>query len=285
MKRYKRQKVVYNGQNFILTMVKKGEKDDKIVILCTDFSLHDPISLKCKPMYNNCTILGMYFKDDDPERKKLTLRRRIIYRLKPERFGCKGLKQAGEELATFINNLEDEKEVVLQFIAKSARMTFMAEFNETLLKKEKVKTVALSVPFLGTKAVNKQETKECLNKLEFHTSEQFSSHHIIDDEIATGMKLEKLVFPPNLTLISSSLFLENYFDYPVSFYERINPINLFFEFLAKKLEKSENTRASNGIITLKSQEAIATDFRIYASLANTFSNKHVKELVQKIIDE
>lgn len=285
--RYKGQPIIYNGKNFILTLVKQEKETAPIVIGCTDFSINDPISLKYKSQYNNCTELALYFKDDNPEIKQLSFRKKIIKKFMPYKFGCNGLKDTATELAFYINEIEVP--VILQFVCKSARMLFTETFKK-YLKKREISIIALSVPFLGTKVIMKQEVKKALNCLEYSISEFFSSHHIIDDEIATSAKLGKIVVPEckNITIFSSTLSKHDITTFPILKTDK-KIINLFFKFLGRKLEKSEGESSSNGFITLKSQESIDIPdvnlIRIYDSLANIFKNRHVKLITQNIIDD
>ena len=271
----------YNGRNFVIIELQRGKEGEPVFIGCTDFSITDPYINIQRHLYTGCTELALYFKDDADEQSDVNL----------EYKGCKGLESAAEELAEFINQLNEH--VVLEFLCKSALMLHLPQFVDNMINKEKVHINALYVPFLGTCATERHTLMMHLNDVQFAIAEFFSSHHQIDDEIRRDSALLKKVvsltddfecFYYSATLNSKTKIY--YFTKPKGIKNSL--MTCFFKFLGKKLEKVEGVTDSNGLVTLKSQEhslkVPSECVRLYDSMAHVFYHKQIVNDIQKVID-
>lgn len=298
MRYFQGRKVFYEGKNFIVTLVKAGNMGEPLFFGCTDFSVTDPWIMKQRHMYENCTELALIFKCDDPTIKRPELmshrERKILYK-NPDYFGCEGLRSSAKEFAGLINSIKNNG-VVVQFQMKSGLMICTDDFSENLEKLD-VCLFALSVPFKGTKTVEPDEVGKALNSFQKEKMyDPMYSSHIIDYEISrakapelVGKSLEKV------TIISSGLrsaYEYNSYIWP-SKMEVLNPIHLAFKYVGSKLEKAEHTKkGSNGAVTIESQEGWMemrknpkAYYRIYEDALGTFTNRHVREIVQKEINK
>lgn len=293
MESYFDQPIVYNGRNFILTLVKKGGEGQPFVVINNGFTIKDPFSIPVKSCCQDAWIFGLYYKLSAPSLsfpKKL----RVKYYLKthPEYFGCKGLEEAGKELRNLVKTQMTRNSVILVGFTKSATMLLKSgpyPFNVT---------IDGICPILeGTFSIMPDVMKQYLGII-YPLVGWIDSQHIVDEDIRVGSEyLRKEDYSDieqnDVYLVASSL------DKKVSHTWKdvlklsnlcCLPLALIMDKIVSNHNLDDTGYRSNGFLSLKTQlpkfeinkERVTI---LYCSMPTTLSHKEVTLLIQKQIDE
>ncbi len=164
--------VLYNSSNLLLIETRRS-KENIAYMLCDGMSMSMDkkynIPVKWDPYMTIPTIEGY------PELKGDLI---MIY----FPFECAGLKEAGLELATYINdNMKKYDQIVL--IGHSKGGVCLANIAKWL--ERRVYMILISAPFLGTNMVNKDKVRRRLTMpLEYKIYERFYNQHKVDLDLA-----------------------------------------------------------------------------------------------------
>lgn len=86
--KYRGQRIVYNGRNFILTLVKEGKRGETYLIINNGWTMYDPFSVPVKPDFPNAWIFDLYYKLSNPQIHFPKRRReKKLFIKRPEFFG------------------------------------------------------------------------------------------------------------------------------------------------------------------------------------------------------
>lgn len=290
---YLNQKVVYNGRNFILTLVQEGRSPkDTIVIINNGWTMKDPFCLPVEPMCQEAYVLGLYYKLSDPSISfpKNNRIKRMLQK-HPEFFGCQGLLKAEKELEELVNVQLKSKGVILVGFTKSANMLLnQSHFHS------KVTINAICPMFEGTfstiPAIMKKELPFVYPCISWILSE-----HIVDEDISVNSEYLKkadysMAEKMDVNVVISTL------DLKVEHTKKDlwNPVNLFFWLVSPIMDRTVRKYAldntgykSNGFISFKSQLpsfAITGELiMLWASMPMTLKHPKVQEMLQKQINE
>lgn len=290
---YFNQPVVYNGRNFILTLVKEGIEGEPFVIINNGWTIKDPFSGPIKQSYHNCWIIGLYYKLSDPkllEPKKGRIQR--LWKKHPEYFGCRGLLDSGKELERLVKDQMSWEEVIIVGFTKSATMIL-----NHVVWPENVTINAICPIFYGTYSTMPEIMKKYMH-IFWKLVDWILSEHIVDEDISVGSEyLENADYSGieeiNVNVVISSLdkkFLR-------IGKELFHPANLFFKvfspIMERTIEKQEGPQEykSNGFLSFETQHPPfiyqCPPFRVlefvYASMPTTLNHPTVKSMIQKQI--
>lgn len=287
---YFNQPVVYNGRNFILTLVKEGMEGEPIVIINNGWAMKDPFSKPIKPSYQNCQIYGLYYKLSDPkllEPKRGRIKR--IWKKHPEYFGCRGLLDSGKELERLVKDQMSWENIILVGFTKSATMILNG-----VSWSENVTIDAICPIFKGTYSVMPEVMKKHLHCFWYLISWIYSGH-LVDDDIAVGAKyLEESDYAglkkADVNVIISILDREVEHTWK----DVIHPVNLFFKICSPIIdgiiykEEGEQPHKSNGFLSYLTQRPpfknkIIENGHVYSSMPTTLNHPIVKSMIQKQI--
>lgn len=286
---YFNQPVVYNGRNFILTLVKEGKKGEPIVIINNGWTIKDPFSKPVRPSYKNAWILGLYYKLSDP--KLLEPKRGRIKKLwkeNPEYFGCKGLMDSGKELEKLVVKQMSWDKVIIVGFTKSATMIL----NNVSWSKN-VTINAICPIFKGTYSTIPKTMKKHMH-IFWKLVEWILSEHIVDEDISVGS--DYLEYADYSKLESTKVYIKmSSLDNNVSstLKEKIQPVNVLFKIFSPIMEKvlkcedGEQQYRSNGFLSFNTQwppDSMEANLEcIYASMPMALNHPKVKSMIQKQI--
>lgn len=285
------QPVVYDGRNFILTLVKKGKPGETYLIINNGWTIKDPFSLPIKDEFPNAWVFGLYYKLSNPDilqpkRKRV---KKLLKRHK-EFFGCEGLYEAGKELEQLVREKMSFKQVLLVGHTKSANM-----FLNSVEYGPNVDIIAICPMFEGNLATMEEMLKKYFGKLS-PIACNIVTDHIIDRDISIGSRYLKnanysKVKSEQVTVVISSL------DEKIrhSWKDTINPANLFFGLISiitdkaiREQELDDTGYKSNAFLSYKTQFppfSVSKIITVYASLPITLNHRVVMELINRKIVE
>lgn len=285
------QPVVYDGRNFILTLVKKGKPGETYLIFANGWTIKDPFSHPVRDEFPNAWIFGLYYKLSNPDilqprRKRV---KKLLKRHK-EFFGCEGLYEAGKELEQLVREKMSFKQVLLVGHTKSANM-----FLNSVEYGPNVDIIAICPMFEGNLATMEEMLKKYFGKLS-PIAHNILTDHIVDREIRVGSRYLKTANYSNVkseqvTVVISSL------DERIrhSWKDNINPANLFFGLISiitdkaiREQELDDTGYKSNAFLSYKTQFppfSVSKIITVYASLPITLNHRVVMELINRKIVE
>lgn len=290
---YLNQKVVYNGRNFILTLVQEGRTPkDTIVIINNGWTMNDPFCQPVKPMCQDAYVFGLYYKLSDPfisfpknNRIKKMLQKN------PEFFGCQGLLMAEKELEELVNTQLNGRNVILVGFTKSANM-LLNHSNYSA----NVTIDAICPMFEGTFSTIPAIMKKELSFI-YPCVGWILSEHIVDEDISVNSEYLKkadysMAEKMNVNVVISTL--DSKVEHTIK--DLWNPINLFFWLVSPIMDRTVRKHAldstsykSNGFIAFKSQIppfAIKGKLiTVWASMPMTLKHPKVQEMLQRQIDD
>lgn len=289
---YFNQPIVYNGRNFILTLVKRGKPGETYLIINNGWTIKDPFSHPIKDEFPNAWIFGLYYKLSNPDILQ-PQRKRIKKLLKKHKefFGCEGLYDAGKELEQLVKEKMSSKEVLLVGSTKSANMLLNdVEYSSN------VDIIAICPMFDGNLATIEEMLKKYFG-IFYPITHEILTDHIVDRDISTGSDYLKnanysKTKPEQVTVVISSLDERIWHSWK----ECINPANVFFGFISIITDKAireqqldETGYKSNAFLSYKTQFppfSVSKIIKVYGSLPTTMGHKRVKELINsKIIEK
>lgn len=285
------QPIVYDGRNFILTLVKKGKPGETCLIINNGWTIKDPFSLPIRDEFPNAWVFGLYYKLSNPDilRPRRKRVKKLLKRHK-EFFGCEGLYEAGKELEQLVREKMSSKEVLLVGHTKSANMLL----NDVVYGSN-VDIIAICPMFEGNLATMPEMLEKYFGKFS-RIACNILTEHIVDRDISVGSRYIKNanysgVNPEKVTVVISSLderIRHNWKD-------TINLANVFFGLLsiitdkAIREQKLDDTGyKSNAFLSYKTQFPpfpVSKIITVYASLPITLKNKAVKKLINNKINE
>lgn len=285
------QPVVYDGRNFILTLVKKGKSGETYLIINNGWTIKDPFSRSVRDEFSNAWIFGLYYKLSNPDILQ-PKRKRVKKLLKKHKefFGCEGLLEAGKELEQLVKEKMASKEVLLVGFTKSANMLL----NDVSYGSN-VDIIAICPMFEGNLATMSEMLEKYLGKLS-SIAHNILTDHIVDRDISVGSRYLKTanyskVKSEQVTVVISSLDERIWHSWK----DTINPANLFFGLIsiitdkAIREQKLDDTGyKSNAFLSYKTQFppfSISRIITVYASLPITLANRDVKKLINRKISE
>lgn len=288
---YFNQPIVYDGRNFILTLVKKGKPGETYLIISNGWTIKDPFSNPVRDEFPNAWVFGLYYKLSNPdilqprrERVKKLLKRHNEF------FGCEGLYDAGKELEQFVREKMSSKEVLLVGHTKSANMLL----NDVSYSSN-VDIIAICPMFEGNLATMPEMLEAYFGVFSSITCEILTDH-IVDRDISVGSRYLKYanyskVKSKQVTVVISSLDEKIQHNWK----DTINPFNVFFRLISiitdkaiKEQQLDETGYKSNAFLSYKTQFPpfpVSKIITVYASLPTTLGNRKVKELINKKIKE
>ena len=164
-------------------------------------------------------------------------------------FECRGLQQAGEELAEYINkNMKEYSKIVV--IGHSKAGVCVANMSRMLNRK--CVLIFVSAPFEGTILTNEEEIKAKVSKVEYAVYRKYYNRHLVD-----------------LDIMPNSSFLREIADF--SGVERHPCINVISECTyprtildlgCKYLGFRVGYKHSDGIVSVESQESLSKNYPI-----------------------
>lgn len=289
---YFNQKVIYNGRNFILTLVQGGRTPkDAVVIVNNGWTMKDPFCQPIKPMCQNAHVFGLYYKLSDPfiSFPKNNRIKKLLQK-NPEFFGCQGLLAAEKELEELVNTELCDKNVILVGFTKSANMLL----NHSSYSSN-VTIDAICPMFEGTfstiPVIMKKEIPFIYPLVGWILSE-----HIVDEDISVNSEYLKkadynMAEKMDVNVVISTL------DAKVehSIKDLCNPINFFFWMVSpimdrtvKKHTTDDTNYKSNGFISFKSQfppfAVKGKLITVWASMPMTLKHPEVCKMLQRQID-
>ena len=286
------QPIVYDGRNFILTLVKEGKPGETYLIISNGWTIKDPFSQPVRDEFSNAWVFGLYYKLSNPD--ILQPRRRRVKKLLKrhnEFFGCEGLYDAGKELEQLVRERMSSKEVLLVGHTKSANMLL----NDVSYGSN-VDIIAICPMFKGNLATMPEMLKKYLGVFS-PIACLILTDHIVDRDISVGSRYLKYanyskVKRNQVSVVISSLdekIRHNWLD-------TINPANVFFGLISIITDKAireqqldETGYKSNAFLSYKTQFppfAVSKIITVYASLPITFRHREVIELINtKIIEK
>lgn len=286
---YFNQPIVYNGRNFILTLVREGKPGETYLIVNNGWTIKDPFSRPVKPDFPNAWIFGLYYKLSDPE-KSLPKRRRVKKLLKerPEFFGCEGLYETQRELMQLLETQMASNYVILVGFTKSAVMMLNhAKYSSNVL------VDAICPMFEGTLATIPDIMKKYL-KWFYRCVGWLLTEHIVDEDIRpyssylleadyTGLN------PEQVTVVRSTF--DNRVKHTRKEARRLG--NLFFRLISPIMEKAirenwcdDTGYRSNAFLSYASQTPkfkVSNLITVYGSMPMTFNHPKVRELIKSQI--
>ncbi len=285
MGQYLNQPIVYNGRNFILTLVKEGKPGETYLIVNNGFTIKDPFAGPVKPDFPNAWIFGLYYKLSNPA-KSFPKRRRVKKLLKerPEFFGCEGLYEAQKELMQLLEEQMASNYVILVGFTKSAVMILNhAKYSSNVL------VDAICPMFEGTLSTMPDVMRRYL-KWFYRCVGFLLTEHIADEDISvcSPYLLEadySGLNPGQLTVVRST------FDKRVehTWKDVCNPANLFFRLASPIMEKAirqecfdDTGYRSNAFLSYKTQTPkfkVANLITVYASMPMTLRHPKVRKLI------
>lgn len=287
---YFNQPVVYNGRNFILTLVKKGIEGEPIVIINNGWTIKDPFSGPIKPSYQNCWIFGLYYKLSDP-RLLEPKRGRIakLWKKNPEYFGCRGLQDSGKELERLVKDQMSWENVIIVGFTKSATMIL-----NHVSWPGNVTIDAICPIFKGTYSVMPEVMEKHLHCF-WHLISWIYSGHLADDDIAVGSEYLQNADYSGIEDSDVNIVVSTLDDF-FSDTWRCNLGDVFFKvfspIMEKTIEKEEGPQEfkSNGFLSFSTQcikdKSIKVNHTIcYASMPMTLNHPKVKAMIQRQIFE
>lgn len=285
------QPIVYDGRNFILTLVKEGKPGETYLIISNGWTIKDPFSQPVRDEFSNAWVFGLYYKLSNPD--ILQPRRGRVKKLLKrhnEFFGCKGLYDAGKELEQLVREKLSSKEVLLVGHTKSANMLL----NDVSYGSN-VDIIAICPMFKGNLAT----MPEMLKKY-FGVFSPIACHiltdHIVDRDISVGSIYLKCanyskVKRNQVSVVISSLDEKIHHNWM----DTIKPANVFFGLISIITDKAireqqldETGYKSNAFLSYKTQFppfAVSKIITVYASLPITLRHRAVKELINRKIIE
>lgn len=289
---YFNQPVVYNGRNFILTLVKKGIEGEPIVIINNGWTIKDPFSGPIKPSYQNCWIFGLYYKLSDPrllEPKRGRIKR--LWKKHSEYFGCRGLLDSGKELERLVKDQLSWENVILVGFTKSATMIL-----NHVSWPENVTIDAICPIFKGTYSVMPEVMEKHLHWF-WHLISWIYSGHLADDDIAVGAEYLENADYSGLKKVDVNVTvsaLDREFQH--TWKDVIHPVNLFFNICSPIIdgiivkEEGEQPYKSNGFLSYLTQlipyedKSIKSRY-VYSSMPMALNHPKVKAMIQRQIFE
>lgn len=285
------QPIVYDGRNFILTLVKKGKPGETYLIISNGWTIKDPFSQPVRDEFSNAWVLGLYYKLSNPDilqprRKRV---KKLLKRHK-EFFGCEGLYEAGKELEQLVREKMSFKQVLLVGHTKSANM-----FLNSVEYGPNVDIIAICPMFEGNLATIPEMLKKYFGKLS-PIACNILTEHIVDRDISVGSNYLKKanysgVRPEKVTVVISSLDERIWHSWK----DTVNPANIFFGLISIITDKAireqqldDTGYKSNAFLSYKTQFppfSVSKIITVYASLPITLANRAVKELINRKIVE
>lgn len=283
------QTIVYNGRNFILTLVKEGKPGETYLIVNNGFTIKDPFAGPVKPDFPNAWIFGLYYKLSNPE-VSFPKRRRVkkLLKKRPEFFGCEGLHEAQKELMQLLEKQMASNYVILVGFTKSAVMMLNhAKYSSNVL------VDAICPMFKGTLATIPDIMKKYL-KWFYPCVGWILTEHIVDEDIKpyseylleadyTGIN------PEQVTVVRSTL--DNRVKHTKKETRKLG--NLFFRLASPIMEKAikenwydDTGYRSNAFISYQSQTPkfkVSNLITVYASMPMTLNHPKVRELISSQI--
>lgn len=286
---YFEQPIVYDGRNFILTLVKKGKPGETYLIINNGWTIKDPFSHPIRDEFPNAWVFGLYYKLSNPDilqprRKRV---KKLLKRHK-EFFGCEGLYDAGKELEQLVREKMSSKEVLLVGHTKSSNMLL----NDVSYGSN-VDIIAICPMFEGNLATMPEMLEKYFGKFS-PIACNILTEHILDRDISVGSKYLKNanycgVIPNQVTVVISSL------DERIrhSWKDTINLANIFLGLISIITDKAirenkldDTGYKSNAFLSYKTQFppfSVSKIITVYASLPTTFNHRTVKKLINKKI--
>lgn len=285
------QPVVYNGRNFILTLVKQGQKGEPFVIINNGWTIKDPFSKPVKQDYQNCTIFGLYYKLSDPnllKPKKGRIKR--LWKKHPEYFGCRGLLDSAKELQNLVTQQMAWEKVIIVGFTKSATMIL-----NNVLWSENVIIYAICPIFKGTYSTMPEIMKKNMH-IFWKLVSWILSEHLVDEDISAHSEyLQKADYSKMKGIKANVIMSSLDKSFAHSLKEKLHLIDVFFRaflpIIEKTIEKEEGPQEhmSNAFLSFDTQwppdEINANLDCIYASMPRTLNHPKVKQMIQKQIYE
>lgn len=225
-KRQELEKVIYSTNNLIMHIAKQG-KTKKLVILGSGYSLsidkqnqivkHDPLMIlpSIKGYSKDTTVVSIFYP-----------------------FECKGLEEAGKELAEFINSkLRDWNEIILIGHSKCG----VCFANAAKWIEPKITIVTVSAPFRGTTIADRESILKKLNWVEKVAYSLIFSNHEVDKNI---MPNSEFVENADYSGLQKNNHINVISTCPT---KSLNPIDLFLIHMDKYVN-------GDGIVPKESQE-------------------------------
>ncbi len=289
--KYFDQHIVYNGRNFILTLVKEGKPGETYLIINNGWSIKDPFCAPVKPDYHNAWIFGLYYKLSNPK-KSFPKRRRVkrLLRNNPEFFGCEGLYDAQMELMQLLEKQMASNYVILVGFTKSAAMILNhAKYSQRVL------VDAICPMFEGTLSTMPNVMKKYL-KWFYNCVGWILTEHIADEDISVNSRYllgadYSGLNPEQVTIVRSTLDAR----VPHTWKEVWNPANLFFLLASPIMDKAirencydDTGYRSNGFLSFKTQTPqfkVSNIITLYSSMPVTLNHPQVRVLIKSQIKQ
>ena len=183
-------------------------------------------------------------------------------------FECKGLQQAGEDLAFYINeNMKCYKRIVI--IGHSKAGVCIANMARMLIRKSVL--IFVSAPFEGTKLADSEEVKKRVTKTEFGIYDKYFNQHPVD-----------------LDIIPNSYFLKEVADFSgVTRHTCVNIISecvgihsvedIIFKYIAFRMGYEH----SDGIVSVSSQKALSESYQMRTMEIDASHANSLKKVLEK----
>lgn len=288
------QPVVYNGKNFILTLVQEGKPGESVVIANNGFTINDPFCSPVPKICQNAWIFGLYYKLSDPalsapKRKRVE----VLWEQHPEFFGCQGLDDAEQEILELIKFNYSRVPFILVGFTKSATMFLNAKERYP----SNVSIIAVCPIFRGTFSTMSSIMKEEL-KLLYPAVGWILTEHLVDEDISFGSAYLKKADYSAIEKVDVDVVISSMDNklHP-TFTDLIHPANIFFSTVSSITDKvigkhdpDETGYKSNGFLSFKSQMPTfglpeGHMHLVYSSMPMTFSHPIVRKLIQHRVDQ
>lgn len=249
--------VLYKTPNTLLLGL-RSNKSDIAFIVCEGTSMSvDDENHPCK-WGKHLTIPG--------EKEYNLLEGDVITMYFP--FECKGLQQAGEDLAYYINeNMKRYKRIII--IGHSKAGVCIANMARMLTRKTVL--IFVSAPFEGTKLADAEEVKKRVTKTEFGIYDKYFNQHPVDLDIIPNSYFLKEVADFSgvtqhacLNIVSECIGIHNVTD-------------IMCKYIAFRMEYKH----SDGIVSVASQKALSESYQMKTMEIDASHANSLKKVLEK----